>query len=150
MARLQLALLVTMSSTPDRAGQTSLASWNLVWSQVNRNIFLRSPWRPAPISGPIKFRRNTLLFSTFVYFCLLLTTFCPIVSSACLAASLPFGLFVPGPIRCLFSLEIRLQMGLGKRSADCEIGDCKIGLALIDSLLNSRSVLRAFPSKLRT
>src|SRR5262245_27600569 len=90
MARLQLALTVR-TSNPVPAGQPNLASWNLVWMQVNRNIFLRSPWRPAPISGPIVFRRNTLLFSTFLYFCLPLSTFCPIVSTACLAATLPFG-----------------------------------------------------------
>src|SRR5262245_28249465 len=114
MARLQLALTVR-TSNPVPAGQRNLASWSLVWSRVNRNIFLGSPWRPAPISGPIEFRRKTLLFSTFLYFCLLLSTFCPIVSSACRAVPLPFDLFLPGPIRCLFSLEVRLQMGFCKR-----------------------------------
>src|SRR5262245_610661 len=89
MARLQLALLLTMSNIPVPAGQPNLASWNLVWRQVNRNIFLRSPWRLAPISGPIESRRKTLLFSTFLYFCLLLSTFLPLASSVCLPGCLP-------------------------------------------------------------
>src|SRR5262245_2365863 len=90
MARLQLALTVR-TSNPVPAGQPNLASRKLVWTQVNRNIFLRSPGRPAPISGPIDFPRKSLFFSTFLYFCPSLSTFCPMVYSACLAASLPFA-----------------------------------------------------------
>src|SRR5262245_23228128 len=88
MARLQLALTVR-TSNPVPADQPNLASWSLVWSQFNRNIFLRGPWRPAPISGPIEFRRKNLLFSIFLYSCLLFSTFCCFASSVCLAACLP-------------------------------------------------------------
>src|SRR5262245_64705700 len=75
MARLQLALRVKTSNTPVPAGQPNLASRRLVWTRVNRNISLHSARRAAPLSGPIDFRRKPLLFSTFLYFCLLLSTF---------------------------------------------------------------------------